>query len=1055
MKTRQPISSLIRNAFCLLLALVLIAQYADAANGKITGRVVDRETKEPLPGVNVLITHTMQSDGSQSPLGRPLGASTDVEGYYFILNVPPGTYVLAARLVGYSPTTQTMVKVDLDRTINLDFTISSTAVQVEQVVVTAKRDAIKQDVSATQEVLVSTRMEEMPIVRMDEFVGKVKGVELVSGAEGNGLSVRGGAIRETDVRMDGISLQDPRSENSYIALNSTAIEEIQVLTGGFEAKYGGIRSGLLNVVTKEGQHDRYKVSLKADIAPSGQQRFFGTNPWSNDSWIYKVYAGQYAMEGIQTHEDSVAVPSDFWSWQGWNHTSSSTPGFTKLDSAQKLDVWNHQHPQYSFNNKPNVYLEGTITGPFPGSGIPLLGEFADRTTFLAGFKYEDSQLAFPLGPRNDYLDWNTQLKLTTQVADNMRLSVNGMYAKIQSVSSGQSVSYGGALVDASSSFGFLNTTPSSVTRQAAMLAGTSGIQQMFNKSRLQNYDQQYFVGGAKFTHTISSTGFYTLDLQTGYTSQNLSPFVLDTSRADAWISYTLPSGFVVRALRSPENGSPNGSTNLGSDVIGAFWMYGGPQRADSSHSTVMQFKGDLTEQLGRHHQVEAGFSSRLQHLFVYTGTWFQSQIAFTPDLWQYYTATPLELGAYVQDKLEFEGMILNAGLRLDYFNPMKEGFQVQFPTDPSFKDFYDKIYLNSPGTWGSYERWLSFRDLLDNPPGWQKTPNKTQMYVSPRLGVSFPITENSKMYFNYGHFYQRPPTSFLYNQAIYIGAVALPTPDLTMARTVSYEFGYEQMFFSEVLLNLTAYYKDNRNEPLSRDYVSYYGDNNVLEYSPDAYSDIRGVEVRLERPVGQFVTLNAMYDYLLYSGGQSGLSTIYENRLTAKTATETRPADLFSSDPRPRANINLNVHTPRDFGPTWAGVQWLNRIYVNIFFEWKSGGKYLWNPEVTDVKDRIYIDAVNYWNTDLRASKAFDLSFGSIELVATVKNLTNNKWLTVANMTRAQLDAYKASLLPPNKGGTDKWGQYRSDDNHIVTGWWEPPIFLNPRMILVGARLNF
>jgi hypothetical protein len=914
MKNLSGVSATMRLIICIIIGFPLLSNIADAANGKITGRVIDRETKEPLPGVNIVVTHSIASDGSESPLGRPLGSSTDVDGYYFILNVPPGLYVVAARLVGYTPTTQTMVKVDLDRTINLDFTLSSSAIQVEQVVVTAKREAIKQDVSATQEVIVTTRMEEMPVIRMDEFVGKVKGVQLVSGSEGNGLSVRGGAIRETDVRMDGISLQDPRSENSYIALNSTAIEEIQVLTGGFEAKYGGIRSGLLNVVTKEGQHDRYKVSLKADVAPSGQQRFFGTNPWSDDSWVYKVYADTklpYAMNGITTHEDSMAVPSDFWSWVGWNTASSTITGFSRLDSAQKLDLWKNQHPQYSFNNKPNVYLEGAVTGPFPGSGIPLLGEFADRTTFLAGFKYEDSQLAFPLGPRNDYLDWNTQLKLTTQLADNMRISVNGMYAKVQTVSSGQGVSYGGALVDNSSSFGFLNNTTSSVARQASLLAGTSGLQQMFNKSRLQDFDQQYLVGGAKFTHTFSNTGYYTLDFQMGYTSQNLAPFVLDTSRADAWISYTLPNGFVVRTLRSPENGSPNGSTNLGSDAIGAFWMYGGAQRADSSHSTVMQLKGDLTEQLGRHHQIEAGFSSRLQNLFVYTGTWYQSQIAFTPDLWQYYKATPLELGAYVQDKLEFEGMILNAGVRFDYFNPMKEGFAVDFPSDPAFKDFYDKVYLNSPGTWGSYERWLYFRDLLDNPNGWPRTPNKIQTHLSPRLGVSFPITENSKMYFNYGHFYQRPATSFLYNEAVYIGAVAVPTPDLDMARTVSYEFGYEQMLFSELLLNLTAYYKDNTNEPLSRNYISYYGDNDVLRYFPDAYSDIRGVEVRFERPVGQFVSFNAMYDYLLYSGGQSGLSNVYENRLTAKTAIETRPAALYTSDPRPRANVNLNLQTPR------------------------------------------------------------------------------------------------------------------------------------------------
>lgn len=1049
------------NRCCIIfLVAAMCSSMAIAAPGKIAGRVTDSQSGESLPGANVVITHVMSGD-KEVLLDHPLGASCDAEGYYFILNVSPGTYTVRASLLGYSPVVQRIVRVDVDRTITLDFRLTSSDIQVEQVIVTAQREIIKRDVSATQEVIVTTRLEQMPVVRMDEFVGKIKGIELVSSADGNGLSVRGGAIRETDVRMDGISLRDPRSDNSYLALNSTAIEEIQVLTGGFEAKYGSIRSGLLNVVTKDGRRDKYSVSLKVDVLPGGQKKFFGTNPWSDSSWVYKVFAGPYAMNGIRTHADSMTVPEEFWSFKGWKTTRSlQQPDFNLLDSLQKLDLWRQQHPQYSFGDKPSIYFEGSITGPFPGSGIPIIEEFADRTTFLLGFKYEDTQLAFPLGPRNSYLDWNTQLKLTTQLADNLRFSVNGLYAKIETVGGGAGTSYSGALVDNSSSYNFLNSTESSIRRQALLFAGNTGLQQMFNKSRLQFYDQEYFVGGAKLTQTISATSFYSVDFQGGYTSQNLAPFALDTSRADAWITYNtkFTSKPVVRFLRSPANGSPNGSTNIGTDPIGFFNMYGGPQRADSSNSKVFQVKGNYTAQLGRHHQFEAGFQSIYQDMFVYTGTWYQAQIAFTPDLWQYYRATPLEIGVYVQDKLEFEGMILNAGLRFDYFNPMKEGYVVGFPSDEDFKNLYDKVYLNLPGEWGSYERWLAFRDLLESPPGWDKTKNRIQTYISPRMGVAFPITEHSKMYFNYGHFYQRPATAFLYNEAIYIGSVALPSPDLDMARTVSYEFGYEQMFFSDFLINVTAYYKDNSNEPLSRAFINYYSDNIAVRYYPDKYSDTRGVELRVERPLGSFVTFNASYDYMLYSEGYSGLSQIFEDRLRARTEVESRPAALNNAEPLPRANVNLNLHTPSDFGPELFGMQWLNRIYVNIFFEWRDGGRYLWNAgSVTDAKDYIYVDRVNTWNVDLRASKTFDFSVGSIEFVLTVKNLTNNKWLNTGNMTRAQLDAYKASLNPSfkGKGGNDLWGQWKSDDGHIKTGWWDAPIFLNPRQILFGMRLNF
>ena len=1031
-----------------VLSLTVFATLLNASSGKLTGRVTDGETGEPLPGANVLITHSILPDGSEVPLGRQLGGATDVNGYYFILNVSPGTYVVKASMVGFTSTAQRPVRVDLDRTVTVDFTLAMTAIELEQVVVTAKRELIKPDVAGTQEVIMTSRLEQMPVTRMDEFVNRVKGVELVSGAEGNGLSVRGGAIRETDVRIDGISLQDPRSENSYLALNSTTVEEIQVLTGGFQAKYGGIRSGLLNVVTKDGYRDRYTVSLKVDQVPA-QKKYFGTNPWSDESWIYRIFAGEYALRGVTPGDTT--VPIEFRNFQGWANRFSPD---RNLDTLNKLELWKRQHPQYRHADKPDIFVEGSITGPFPGAGLPLIGPFAENTTFLLGFKYEDSQLAFPLGPRNNYVDWNTQLKLTTQIAGDMRLSINGLYANVETVSGGQTTSYGGALVDASSSFNFLNSTESSVRQQARLLAGDN-LWQMFNKSRLQFYNQRYFVGGAKLTHTFDRQAFYTLDFQVGYTDQTLSPFALDTSSADAW--FTLPNRNSnlpdVRYLNVPIGGSPNASTNPGSDALNMWRLYGGLQRVDSSYSMVGQFKADVTAQLRRHHQFEAGFSARLQKLFVYTGTWLQAQMAFTPDLWQYYTATPLEMGFYIQDKLEFDGIILNAGVRLDYLNPMKKGFEVGLPVDDHYPELYNNTYQNLDGAWGSYERWLLFRDLLENPPGWPQKENEVQLFASPRLGVSFPITESSKLYFNYGHFYQRPATSFMYNQTIDLAATLLPTPGLTMGRTISYEFGYEQLFLGEFLFNVTAYYKDVRNEPLSRQFINYYRDNIVRAYFPDAYHDVRGIEVRLERPLGSWVTFTSMVDYMLQSYGQSGLARVYENRLDAKD--EERSANLFNTEPRPRANFNLNIHSPVDFGPSLGGVHWLGEMYLNFFFEWRDGGRILWNPEEADVKNRIYVDAMDFWNMDFRGSKAFRLGGASMEFVVTIKNLTNNKWLIPENMLRTQYDEYKASLRLPHQGGSDKWGQWKSDDGHIKTGWWDAPIFLNPRRVMLGLRVNF
>src|SRR5690554_3917764 len=160
-----------------------------AANGKIAGKVTDAETGEALIGINIVITHSVLTDCSEVPLDYPMGASTDFEGYYAILNVPPGVYNLRASLVGYNTVVQKGVTVNLDRTVEINFQLSSTVIEVEVVTVTAEQEIFKPDVSGTQEISSVERLEQLPVTRVDEFVGTLKGVEVVSVSQGHGLSI--------------------------------------------------------------------------------------------------------------------------------------------------------------------------------------------------------------------------------------------------------------------------------------------------------------------------------------------------------------------------------------------------------------------------------------------------------------------------------------------------------------------------------------------------------------------------------------------------------------------------------------------------------------------------------------------------------------------------------------------------------------------------------------------------------------------------------------------------------------------------------------------------
>ena len=223
---------------------------------------------------------------------------------------------------------------------------------------------------------------------------------------------------------------------------------------------------------------------------------------------------------------------------------------------------------------------------------------------------------------------------------------------------------------------------------------------------------------------------------------------------------------------------------------------------------------------------------------------------------------------------------------------------------------------------------------------------------------------------------------------------------------------------------------------------------------PDAYRDIRGIELRLEKNMGRFVTFWGNYEYMLQSSGRSGLATVFENRLRAQE--EMRWANLIITEPLPRANINFNFHTPKDWGPALLNTRPFGGLLLNLFFDWRDGGRQIINPQEPEEQQKK-IEIVDYSNVDLRASKAFQFAGTNIEFVVTVQNLFNQKRLSFHNMSTAQFDRYKNSLhLPFESGdqhGNDKLGDWNKD--HIDIGWFTAPLFLNPRRVLLGLRVNF
>lgn len=1098
----------------ILIILIVAVSPSSGASGRITGKVSDAATGDALIGANIVVAEKWQNE-VPVPINPPQGAFADANGYYTILNISPGLYNLRITMIGYTPVVKTGVRVSVERNTVVNVDMDITAIEYQEVIVEADQPVVKPDVYGTVETITTERISQAPFERVDEFMDKMKGIELTDNNTGHGLSIRGGDIRETDVMIDNMSIRDTRSENAYLNINTSTVEEIQVKTGGFEAKYGGIQSGLVNVITKEGSRDRFSFNLDISQVPANQPRFFGTSPWSEDAPMYQVFAGDYAMGGVPDSAWDVIIPREdvFEVFKGWDNRRAQP---RDLNPFQRQQLWLMHHPLGDIAVKPDYYVEGALTGPLPGARIPIFGRYAEKTTFLIGAKYESTQYAFPIGPRDDYLDWNAQVKLTTRFSPKTKLTLNTMYARISTFNEGSASSYAGAIIDRSARFNYLSNTESSVRRQANLI-NYGNLDMIYNKNRFQFFDKQFLIGGISLSHSLTPTSYLTLEFNYNYTDNQLGASASWTDEYENWIFMPLDSSAYIGpdsmfsqslfdaatqvafsevadtmydfimgtkledslgtefayAVYDFRTGAPNGGSGREYDPqLTQFVMYSHTPAIDSSYSAVYQFKGEYTNELDQHHKLETGFDLRYHDIFVYSGDGW-SATSFPPERFQYYHVRPVELGLYFQDVMTFEGFIATMGLRADYFHGGRDGYEVGHPLDDGYRQL-SRYYDELEGDLHSYEKWVKYRKVLDDPPGWPTKETKGKFLLSPRLGASFPISVNSKMYFNYGHFYQRAPISFLYNMSQY---GLIPTPDLDFEKTISFEFGYEQSFLQDYLLSWSFYYKDVQNRPLAKTYINYYEDLMISTYAPDGYRDIRGWESRLEKRRGRFFTFWMNYDYRVFTSGQTGLSRIYENQLKAEDqlryTNEQYPQTL------PRINASIAFHTPKNWGPKLLGGHVLGGFLTNFLMEWQDRGEIIFNPEETNPDKQLRVDIVDYFNMDMRASKS--MFRGKAELVVTVKNVLNLKRLNTGSLVFAQRDNYKNSLklsfLADTLKGDDKWGEYNAelpknptpleklvynifydpwgDNSHIDTGWYDAPLFLNPRRITVGLRFKF
>ncbi|MFT5517260.1 MAG: hypothetical protein ACI80V_003403, partial [Rhodothermales bacterium] len=219
---------------------------ASQASGKIAGTVVDQASGEPLPGATVVIQ------------GTTLGAAADVDGDYVIINVPPGVHTVRASMIGFATVLQQDVRVSIDRTTRVDFSLGEEIIQGEEVIVTAVRPLVEVDRTTSISYIGAESIANLPVQEVKDLLELQSGVAY--DAQGR-LHLRGGRSGEVAYLVDGIPVTNQYSGGSKIEIENSWIQELQVISGVFNAEYGQAQSGVINIVTKSGSVSNYSGSV--------------------------------------------------------------------------------------------------------------------------------------------------------------------------------------------------------------------------------------------------------------------------------------------------------------------------------------------------------------------------------------------------------------------------------------------------------------------------------------------------------------------------------------------------------------------------------------------------------------------------------------------------------------------------------------------------------------------------------------------------------------------------------------------------------------------------
>jgi len=878
------------NLFMLGLFLLSFHLYA-GQTGKISGKVTDSETGEPVIGANVIVS------------GTHFGAAADIEGYYYINNIPPGTYELTISAVGYRKTIVQDVQVRIDLTTSVSVELVSEAIALdEEIVVTAEQPMVIKDLTSTAARVSSKEIEMLPVDNLSQVINLQAGV-----VDGH---FRGGRSNEVAYLIDGIPVTDVFSGNNEVQIENSSVRELEVISGTFNAEYGQALSGVVNIVTKDGGN-----------------KFEGTA---------SAYFGTY----LSTH-------------------SEIFPNVDNITSDGVRDF------QFSFSGPTKILNNLTFF---------VNGRYFEDDGYYYGKRVYNIVDDNPFNPTGDdeYVLMNPYSKL----------SVNG---KLTYSLPSWKLSYGIFWDDNENKYydhGY-RWTP-------------DGIMNHFRNNIVHNAQITFIPAQSTMTSLKFSSNYHEFE---GYLYED--PF--DTRYVD------------------PRQGLPESNYTFRS----------GGNQGDRYFRTTTSYIGlwTLESQLSKEHKVKIGAEGQYHELVnrwrtivnltegqidendeeIFTLGY--RQLGTTDN--QAYQKNPFQGAAYIQDKMEYDIMIINAGVRLDYFNA-----NATVPVD-----------LRNPSR------------LDPNPiyPGANQREDVEAKYqLSPRIGVSFPISDQGAIYFSYGHFFQIPNFENLYRNDDYLiqPGQSLSTitgnADLDAQKTVKYEVGLQQMVFPNISLDLTVYYSDIRNL-LGTEIINTYEGFKYARFINRDYGNVKGFIITLDKRFSNYFSAKADYTFQIAEGNSSDPLAVYNDNQSDPPVESEKKVVPLNWDQRSTVNLSATVG---DLG-NWS---------LTLLAQYGSGMPYTEDLQVVDgVRFENGGREPSFLNVDLRADKTFNFAGLNVNTFLLVYNLFDikNEVGVYATTGRATYDLntkYAGEIV-----GLNTIDQFINN----------PQLYSSPRQIRLGIGIGF